>query len=100
MTSRATSDRPADPRGVLLALGAAALYAVGVLLQKQALRDVDPFTATWLGCLAGAVVSCRPALIRQVGRPRRPPRASSTWDCSRPRSRLLGYALHTLARAG
>jgi drug/metabolite transporter (DMT)-like permease len=44
---------------VLLALAAAVLYAVGVVLQKQALRDVDPLTATWLGCVVGAVV-CLP----------------------------------------
>ncbi len=55
----ATSTGRHDAVGVLLALGAAALYAVGVLLQKQALRDVDPFTATWLGCLAGTV-ACLP----------------------------------------
>jgi drug/metabolite transporter (DMT)-like permease len=55
----ATSTGRHDTLGVLLALGAAALYAVGVLLQKQALRDVDPFTATWLGCLAGTV-ACLP----------------------------------------
>jgi drug/metabolite transporter (DMT)-like permease len=57
----ATSTGRRDGAGVLLALGAAGLYAVGVLLQKQALRDVDPFTATWLGCTAGAVV-CLPFL--------------------------------------
>jgi drug/metabolite transporter (DMT)-like permease len=45
--------------GVLFALGAAAMYAVGVLLQKQALASVDPLTCTWLGCLAGAAV-CLP----------------------------------------
>jgi drug/metabolite transporter (DMT)-like permease len=55
----ATSTGRHDMTGVLLALAAAALYAVGVLLQKQALRDVDPFTATWLGCLAGTV-ACLP----------------------------------------
>ena len=55
----ATSTGRHDSIGVLLALGAAALYAVGVLLQKQALRDVDPFTATWLGCLAGTA-ACLP----------------------------------------
>ncbi|RSM58117.1 EamA family transporter [Actinoplanes sp. ATCC 53533] len=55
----ATSTGRHDAAGVLLALAAAALYAVGVLLQKQALRDVDPFTATWLGCLAGTV-ACLP----------------------------------------
>jgi drug/metabolite transporter (DMT)-like permease len=64
----ATSTGRHDATGVLLALGAAALYAVGVLLQKQALRDVDPFTATWLGCVAGAAVCLpfTPALIHEV----------------------------------
>jgi drug/metabolite transporter (DMT)-like permease len=64
----ATSTGRYDAAGVLLALGAAALYAVGVLLQKQALRDVDPFTATWLGCVAGAA-ACLPftgALLTEV----------------------------------
>ncbi len=64
----ATSTGRHDSTGVLLALGAAALYAVGVLLQKQALRDVDPFTATWLGCLAGTAVCLpfAPALLAEV----------------------------------
>jgi drug/metabolite transporter (DMT)-like permease len=64
----ATSTGRHDALGVLLALGAAALYAVGVLLQKQALRDVDPFTATWLGCLAGTVVCLpfAPALLSEL----------------------------------
>lgn len=46
-----------DPRGVALALAAAALYAVGVLLQKQALTKVDPITVTWLGAVAGLVAT-------------------------------------------
>jgi drug/metabolite transporter (DMT)-like permease len=64
----ATSTGRHDASGVLLALGAAALYAVGVLLQKQALRDVDPFTATWLGCVAGAVVCLpfAPTLVTEI----------------------------------
>jgi drug/metabolite transporter (DMT)-like permease len=64
----ATSTGKHDVTGVLLALGAAALYAVGVLLQKQALRDVDPFTATWLGCVAGAAVCVpfAPTLVHEV----------------------------------
>ncbi|MFD5319819.1 DMT family transporter [Streptomyces sp. NPDC127098] len=45
-----------DTVGVLLCLLAAALYAAGVLLQKPALRHVDPLTAIWLGCLAGTAV--------------------------------------------
>lgn len=55
----ATSTGQRDVTGVLLALGSALLYAVGVLLQKQALRTVDPFPATWLGCVAGMIV-CLP----------------------------------------
>jgi drug/metabolite transporter (DMT)-like permease len=64
----ATSTGRHDAVGVLLALGAAVLYAVGVLLQKQALRDVDPFTATWLGCVAGMVVCLpfAPSLVAEV----------------------------------
>ena len=46
-----------DPWGVALALSAAGLYAIGVLLQKQALATVDPVTVTWLGALAGTVAT-------------------------------------------
>lgn len=46
-----------DPWGVTLALISAVLYAVGVLLQKQALATVDPVTVTWLGALAGTVAT-------------------------------------------
>jgi drug/metabolite transporter (DMT)-like permease len=42
--------------GVVLGLLAALCYATGVLLQKVALRSVDVFTATFLGCATGAVV--------------------------------------------
>ena len=58
-----------DPRGVALALAAAGLYAVGVLLQKQALATVDPVTVTWLGALAGAVATLPflPRLLDQLG---------------------------------
>ncbi len=64
----ATSTGRRDTTGALLALGAAAMYAIGVVLQKLALRDVDPFPATWLGCLAGAVVCLPfgPALIEEL----------------------------------
>jgi drug/metabolite transporter (DMT)-like permease len=46
-----------DSLGVALALAAAGLYAIGVLLQKQALVTVDPVTVTWLGALAGTVAT-------------------------------------------
>lgn len=45
-----------DSIGIWLALLAAFLYASGVLMQKVALRGVDVFTATFLGCATGAVV--------------------------------------------
>lgn len=38
-------------------LGAAALYAAGVLLQKLALASVDAVTPTWLGCAVGALAT-------------------------------------------
>jgi drug/metabolite transporter (DMT)-like permease len=65
----ATSTGRYDLAGALLALGAAALYAIGVLLQKAALRDVDPLPATWLGCVAGLAVCLPfgPALWHEVG---------------------------------
>jgi drug/metabolite transporter (DMT)-like permease len=54
--------------GVLLALASAGLYAIGVLLQKQALAGTQALPATWLGCLAGAVACLpyTPALVREV----------------------------------
>ncbi|NDK32437.1 DMT family transporter [Nesterenkonia haasae] len=41
--------------GILLALLAAFLFAGGTLVQKLALRETSPLTATWLGCVAGTV---------------------------------------------
>ncbi len=40
-----------------------------MLLQKAALRDVDPLPATWLGCVAGLAVCLPfgPALWHEVG---------------------------------
>ena len=55
--SFATTTGRISPLGVAFALGAAALYAVGVLLQKQALRTLDHVTVTWLGALAGVAVT-------------------------------------------
>ncbi|GAC67552.1 DMT family transporter [Gordonia soli] len=50
-------DLSADWLGIVLGLVAAFLYALGVLLQKVALRTVDAVTATWLGASAGFVVT-------------------------------------------
>ena len=46
-----------DRLGVVLGLLAAVLYAVGVLLQKVALRTVNAIAATWVGCAAGMVAT-------------------------------------------
>ncbi|SER07572.1 DMT family transporter [Microlunatus flavus] len=53
------SHRPGvtDRTGVALGLLAAVLYAGGVLVQKLALPRVDALTATWLGCLVGALAT-------------------------------------------
>lgn len=48
-------DTQRDLTGVLLGLLAAALYAAGVLLQKGALRTIDPLSATWWGTALGSV---------------------------------------------
>lgn len=46
-----------DTLGIALGLVTAVLYAAGVLMQKVALRSVDAITATWVGCLAGLLVT-------------------------------------------
>ncbi|MFE0751367.1 DMT family transporter [Gordonia sp. NPDC058843] len=53
----ATADAHADWLGIVLGVGAAVLYATGVLIQKSALRTVDALTATWLGAVAGLVAT-------------------------------------------
>jgi drug/metabolite transporter (DMT)-like permease len=42
--------------GVVCCLAAAALFTVGMLIQKVTLHHVDGLTATWLACVAGTVV--------------------------------------------
>lgn len=44
-----------EPIGIVLGILAAALYASGVLVQKVALRDADALSATWIGCVVGAM---------------------------------------------
>jgi drug/metabolite transporter (DMT)-like permease len=51
-----TGSGHSDGLGVLLCLVAAVLYAAGVLVQKPALRHVDPLTAIWLACLIATAV--------------------------------------------
>lgn len=54
--------------GIVLCLGAAAAYAVGVVLQKPAVRDTPALTVTWLACTVGAVVLVpfAPSLVQEV----------------------------------
>jgi len=57
-----------EPVGIALGLLAAALYASGVLVQKAALRTVDPLSGTWVGCVVGALALMPffPALLNEV----------------------------------
>lgn len=54
--------------GIVLGLIAAVLYALGVLLQKVALREVDALAATFWGVVAGAIVTVpfAPATVREM----------------------------------
>lgn len=55
--------------GIVLCLFAAAAYAVGVVLQKPAVREVPAVTVTWLACVVAVVVCLpfAPDLLREVG---------------------------------
>jgi drug/metabolite transporter (DMT)-like permease len=55
--------------GAALCIVAAAVYAVGVVAQKPALRYGSPLAVTWLACAIGAVccVPFAPAMVRQLG---------------------------------
>ncbi len=56
----ATADADtADVLGVLLCLGAALAYAIGVLAQKPVLRRLPALQVTWLACTVGTV-ACLP----------------------------------------
>lgn len=64
----ASTHEEVSPAGVLLCVLAAVLYAVGVTVQKPALRSVSALGATWLGCVVGAVACLpfAPALVDQT----------------------------------
>ncbi|GAA1711130.1 DMT family transporter [Isoptericola hypogeus] len=64
----ATSAGQFDAAGVLLGLASAVLYAGAATLQKRLLPHLDALTMTWLGCLAGTVVTLPflPALVDQL----------------------------------
>lgn len=55
--------------GAALCIIAAAVYAVGVVAQKPALRYGSPLAVTWLACAIGAVccLPYAPELVRQLG---------------------------------
>ena len=68
----ATSSGAAGPDaglGIVLCLVAAVAYAVGVVLQKPAVRDTPALMVTWLACLVGAVVLVpfAPQLVGELG---------------------------------
>lgn len=63
------SSTSSDPTlGIALCLLAAVAYAVGVVLQKPAVRDTPALTVTWLACTVGAVVlvPLAPALVEET----------------------------------
>jgi len=68
ITAGSHGSRTAETLGLVLGLGAAVLYAAGVLMQKVALRTVDAVTATWVGCTAGliATVPFAPQAVGEV----------------------------------
>ncbi|HTU98228.1 MAG TPA: DMT family transporter [Solirubrobacteraceae bacterium] len=55
--------------GAALCVIAAAVYAVGVVAQKPALRYGSPLAVTWLACAIGAIccLPFAPQLVRQLG---------------------------------
>jgi drug/metabolite transporter (DMT)-like permease len=55
--------------GVVLCVAAAIAYAVGVTLQKPAVRDVPALQVTWIACLVGAVACLpfAPRLAQELG---------------------------------
>lgn len=55
--------------GIVLCVLAAMAYAVGVTLQKPALRNVSALEVTWLACLTGCVTCLpfAPGLIGDIG---------------------------------
>ena len=77
----ATSSGAAGPEaglGIVLCLIAAVAYAVGVVLQKPAVRDTPALMVTWLACLVASVVLVpfAPQLVGELGTA---PRESLAW---------------------
>ena len=64
-----TSSASINPTlGIVLCLLAAAAYAIGVVLQKPAVRDTPALTVTWLACVVGAavLVPFAPSLVEET----------------------------------
>lgn len=55
--------------GAALCIIAAAVYAVGVVAQKPALRHGSPLAVTWLACMVGTLccLPWAPSLVHQLG---------------------------------
>jgi drug/metabolite transporter (DMT)-like permease len=71
-------DAGSDVLGVVLALVAAATYAVGVLAQKPVLRRLPGLQVTWLACTIGALACLpfTPALLDDLAAA---PAAATAW---------------------
>ena len=85
--------------GAALCIIAAAVYAVGVVAQKPALRYGSPLAVTWLACAIGAVccLPYAPSLAHQLGHVH----ASAARLDGVPRARADGdRVLHVGLRAG
>jgi drug/metabolite transporter (DMT)-like permease len=77
-TGPAGPDTGSDVLGVVLALVAAATYAVGVLAQKPVLRRLPGLQVTWLACTIGALACLpfTPALFDDIAAA---PAAATAW---------------------
>lgn len=69
VASGTASGEASAPIGVLLCLVAALAYALGVTLQKPALKRVPALTVTWIGCTVGAIATLPfgPLLVQELG---------------------------------
>jgi len=58
-----------SPVGVVLCIAAALAYAIGVTLQKPALRRIPAAQVTWMACLTGAILLLpfAPTLVSELG---------------------------------
>ena len=89
LSTSLTTAKGVDPIGVVWSLVAAVTYAIGVLVQKPAIRRLPAGQVTFMGCAIGMIV-CLPFLGQLAsslaGAPSRPSSESSTSASSRPPS--------------